>query len=91
MIWMEGKAEVELVDMVLRIKKFKLAEAKKDNLALAVIIRRAARRVTDNNCESSFPVISDCDCQQSAWVAEGEGHTRRGARARIGMVGTKRD
>ena len=36
-IWMEGKAEVELVDMVLRIRN-KLAEAKKDNLALADIV-----------------------------------------------------
>jgi len=36
-IWMEGKAEVELVDMVLRIRN-KLSEAKKDHLPLADIV-----------------------------------------------------
>jgi len=36
-IWMEGKAEVELVDMVLRIRG-KLAEADRDNLPVADII-----------------------------------------------------
>ena len=45
-IWMEGKAEVELVDMVLRIRN-KLSEAKKDNLALAdIIIERLEGHVT---------------------------------------------
>lgn len=45
-IWMEGKAEVELVDMVLRIRN-KLAEAKKDNLALAdIIVERLEGHVT---------------------------------------------
>ena len=34
---MDGKAEVELVDMVLRIRN-KLTEAKKDNLPLADIV-----------------------------------------------------
>ena len=37
LIWMEGKAEVELVDMVLRIRN-KLIEAKKENLPLADIV-----------------------------------------------------
>ena len=36
-IWMEGKAEVELVDMVLRIRN-KLAESKRDNLPVADIV-----------------------------------------------------
>jgi len=45
-IWMEGKAEVELVDMVLRIRN-KLSEAKKDNLALAdIIVERLEGHVT---------------------------------------------
>jgi len=44
-IWMEGKAEVELVDMVLRIRN-KLAEAKKDLLPLAdIVIERLERHV----------------------------------------------
>ena len=36
--WMEGKAEVELVDMVLRIRT-KLAEAEKEQLPLADIVQ----------------------------------------------------
>ena len=44
-IWMEGKAEVELVDMVLRIRN-KLAEAKKDFLPLAdIVVERLEKHV----------------------------------------------
>lgn len=44
-IWMENKAEVELVDMVLRIRN-KLVESKKDNLPLAdIVIERLENHV----------------------------------------------
>ena len=45
-IWMEGKAEVELVDMVLRIRA-KLSEATRENLPVAdIVIERLQKHVS---------------------------------------------